>query len=315
MTGMNSPAPTDDVWVAATRRAVLERDIPDTRVASKRVSPFRRFLRRFLKQKTGMVAAVFLILVTLMAILTPLLLPIDPNVQNLRNILQWPGGEHLLGTDDLGRDVLARLMHGTRISLMAAVQATSIAVAIGLPLGLIAGYVGGAVDKTIMFVNDAIMAMPGLLLAIAIVGMLGPGLSNAMVAIGIVFAPQIIRIVRGSVLSVKEETYIEASRSIGTQSWSIVARHVLPNVRSPFIIAVSLMMGRAMLSEASLSFLGMGAQYPDASWGAMLGRAFTYVDRAPFLIVFPGIAIAVVVLAFNIVGDAMRDSLGREARG
>lgn len=205
-------------------------------------------------------------------------------------------------------------MTGTRVSLVAATQATLIAVALGVPLGLISGFFGGRVDRAIMFVNDAIMAMPGLLLAIAIVGMLGRGLTNAMIAIGIVFVPRVLRIVRGSVMEIKEETYIEASRSIGTPTGRIIRQHVLRNVRSPLIVGVSLLTGRAMLNEASLSFLGLGAEYPEASWGAMLGRALPYVDRSPFLIVFPGIAIALVVLAFNVAGDALRDSLGRETR-
>lgn len=306
--------PSTDVWVVATRRALEQGEIPQSSDSAARTKPWTRFTSRFLKQKAGVVAAAFLLLVVIIAAIGPLVAPLDPNEQNLGAILKYPSAEHLLGTDDLGRDVFSRLLFGTRVSLLAAVQATVIGVALGLPLGLIAGYLGGRTDRVIMFVNDAVMSMPGLLLAIAIVGMLGPGLTNAMVAIGIIFAPHILRIVRGSVLEVKEETYIEASRSIGTPMPRIIFQHVLPNVRSPFIVGVSLMAGRAMLNEASLSFLGMGAQYPEASWGAMLGRAFPYVDRAPFLIVFPGITIAVVVLAFNVAGDALRDSLGRETR-
>lgn len=306
--------PTTDVWVAAARRALEQRETLQAGTPKARTRPWTRFKTRFLKQKAGVAAVVFLAAVVLAAVLAPWIAPLDPNEQNLQAILKYPSAQHWLGTDDLGRDVLSRLLFGAQVSLTAAVQATAIAVVIGLPFGLLAGYLGGKADQAIMFVNDAVMSMPGLLLAIAIVGMLGPGLGNAMIAIGIVFAPHILRIVRGSVMEVKEETYIEASRSIGTPMPRIIAHHVLRNVRSPFIVGVSLMTGRAMLSEASLSFLGMGAQYPEASWGAMLGRAFAYVDRAPFLIVFPGIAIAVVVLAFNVSGDALRDSLGRETR-
>ncbi|MCG2623431.1 ABC transporter permease [Arthrobacter sp. I2-34] len=313
-TSERTPDPTADVWVEATRRAIQERESGYRRNTKERTKPWARFKKRFLKQRAGMVAVVFLLLVVLTAVFAPWLAPLDPNKQNLGQILQYPSAEHLLGTDDLGRDVLSRLLYGAQVSLVAAVQATGIGVLLGLPFGLIAGYAGGRTDRAIMFVNDALMSMPGLLLAIAIVGMLGPGLTNAMVAIGIVFAPHILRIVRGSVMEVKEETYIEASRSLGTPTSRIIVDHVLRNVRSPFIVGVSLMTGRAMLNEASLSFLGMGAQYPDASWGAMLGRAFPYVDRAPFLIIYPGIAIALVVLAFNIAGDALRDSLGRETR-
>lgn len=306
--------PPTDVWVAATRRALEQGDAHTALESKARTKPWARFKSRFMQQRAGVVAATFLLLVIIVSIIAPWITPMDPHEQNLQVILQYPSAEHWLGADDLGRDVLSRLLVGAQVSLLAAVQATAIAVALGLPFGLVAGYLGGKIDRGIMFVNDAVMSMPGLLLAIAIVGMLGPGLTNAMIAIGIVFAPQILRIVRGSVMEVKEETYIEASRSIGTPMLQIIGQHVLRNVRSPFIVGVSLLAGRAMLSEASLSFLGMGAQYPEASWGAMLGRAFPYVDRAPFLIVFPGIMIAVVVLAFNVAGDALRDSLGRETR-
>lgn len=307
--------PTEsDVWVEATRRAIRNRVPGASDLSHARTKPWARFKKRFLQQRAGLVALGFLLVVVVVAMLAPWIAPLDPNAQNLGAILQYPSAEHWLGTDDLGRDVLSRLLYGAQVSLVAALQATGIAVLLGLPFGLLAGYLGGRVDQGIMFVNNALMSMPGLLLAIAIVGMLGPGLTNAMVAIGIVFAPHILRIVRGGVMEVKEETYIEASRSIGTPTHTIIISHVLRNVRSPFIVGVSLMTGRAMLNEASLSFLGMGAQYPEASWGAMLGRAFPYVDRAPFLIIYPGIAIAVVVLACNVAGDALRDSLGRETR-
>ncbi|WP_406068855.1 ABC transporter permease [Micromonospora sp. NBC_01638] len=306
--------PPVDVWAEATAREI-ERGASAVQESSmRRTTPWRHFRTRFGRQRSGVVAVGFLAFATVVAIMGPYVTPHDPNVQNLQAILQYPSSAHWLGTDDLGRDVLSRLMTGTRVSLVAATQATLIAVALGVPLGLISGFFGGRVDRAIMFVNDAIMAMPGLLLAIAIVGMLGRGLTNAMIAIGIVFVPRVLRIVRGSVMEIKEETYIEASRSIGTPTGRIIRQHVLRNVRSPLIVGVSLLTGRAMLNEASLSFLGLGAEYPEASWGAMLGRALPYVDRSPFLIVFPGIAIALVVLAFNVAGDALRDSLGRETR-
>lgn len=306
--------PPVDVWAEATAREVERGASAVQKESKRRITPMRRFLIRFGKDRVGVVAVAFLALCAILAIVAPWVTPHDPNAQNLQAILQYPNSAHWLGTDDLGRDVLSRLIAGTRVSLVAALQATLIAVIFGVPLGLISGFFGGWVDRSIMFVNDAIMAMPGLLLAIAIVGMLGPGLTNAMIAIGIVFVPRILRIVRGSVMEIKEETYIEASRSIGTPTGRIIRQHVLRNVRSPLIVGISLLTGRAMLNEASLSFLGLGAQYPESSWGEMLGRAFPFVDRAPFLIVFPGIAIALVVLAFNMAGDSLRDSLGRETR-
>lgn len=312
---IDARGPARDVWAEATRREAERVLTAAPATAIERVKPWGRFKKRFVSQKSGVVAVLCLLLVVLVAIFESWIAPLNPDKQELASALQGPSGEHWLGTDDLGRDVFSRLVYGTRVSLFAAGLATGIAVLLGLPFGLISGYLGGRVDRVIMFVNDAVMAMPGLLLAIAIVGMLGPGLTNAMVAIGLVFAPRVLRIVRASVMEVKEETYIEASRSIGTPTLRIIRTHVLRNVRSPLIVAVTLLVGRAMINEASLSFLGMGAQYPQASWGAMLGRALPFVDRAPTLIILPGVAIAVVVLACNVAGDVLRDSLGREARG
>lgn len=306
--------PPVDVWALATQRELEASAARTSTTTVERIKPWKRFRTRFAKQHSGVVAVICLALVVVVAVFQSWIAPHDPSDQDLSAVLQGPSASHWLGTDELGRDVFSRLVFGTRVSLLAAAQATGIAVVLGLPFGLLGGYLGGRVDRVIMFVNDALMAMPGLLLAIAIVGMLGPGLTNAMVAIGLVFAPRVLRIVRASVLEVKEETYIEASRSIGTPTLRIIRQHVLRNVRSPLIVAVTLLVGRAMINEASLSFLGMGAQYPQASWGAMLGRALPFVDRAPMLIVFPGLAIAVVVLACNVAGDVLRDSLGRETR-
>lgn len=278
------------------------------------VSARRRFLRRFLRQRVAVAAAIVLLLLVAIAVIGPAITPYDPNAQELRSVLQAPGDGHLLGTDELGRDVLSRLIVGTRVSLQAAAQATLVALALGVPIGLIAGYLGGRLDRLVMLVNDAFMALPALIMAVAIVGVLGPGLTNAMIAVGIVFAPRVLRLVRASVLEVKEETYVEASIAIGTSTARILARHILPNILSPLIVATSLMTARAMLAEAGLSFLGLGVQPPDASWGAMLGRAFRYTQQAPYLIYYPGIAIALSVLAFNLLGDGIRDSLGREVR-
>jgi peptide/nickel transport system permease protein len=278
------------------------------------VSVRRRFVRRFRRQPSALVALGFLVLMTLIALFAPLLAPHDPTTQNLRGALQPAGGAHLLGTDDLGRDVLSRLIFATRISLLAAVQAVAVAVAIGVIPGVVAGYLGGFVDALTMRITDAIMSFPPLILAIALVGVLGPNLTNAMIAIGILYSPRFLRLMRGTVLSVREETYIEASRSVGCSTPRIIRRHVLPNVMSPLLVQVSLVAGFAMLAEASLSFLGLGVQPPDASWGSMLGRAVRTIDRAPMLVVYPGALIAATVLALNLLGDGLRDSLGRETR-
>ncbi|WP_261763823.1 ABC transporter permease [Pseudonocardia asaccharolytica] len=279
------------------------------------MSAKRRFLRRFLRSRVAVVALLVLLLGAAAAVFAPALAPVDPLAQDLGKVLRPPGGENLLGTDELGRDVLSRLLFGARVSLLAAVEGTAIALLLGVLPGLAAGYLGRRVDRIIMLFTDALMSYPAIILAIAIIGAIGPGLTNAMLAVGIITAPRVVRLVRGVVLGIREETYIEASRTIGTPTARIIVRHVLPNALAPVIVFGSIMAGQAMLIEAGLSFLGLGVQPPDASWGSMLGTAFRYVSRSPTLIVFPGLAIAVTVLAFNVLGDGLRDSLGRENRG
>ncbi|WP_433504044.1 ABC transporter permease [Pseudonocardia halophobica] len=273
-----------------------------------------RFVRRFRRQKLALAALVYLVLVVLAAALAPLLATHDPLAQNLGSVLQQPGGGHVLGTDDLGRDVFSRALYAGRVSLVAAAQAVGVAVVLGVIPGLIAGYAGRKVDAVIMRLTDALMSFPPLILAIAFVGVLGPSLTNAMFVIGVIFAPRFVRLVRGTVLSIREETFVEASRSIGTPTPRVILRHVLPNALSPLIVQISLTAAMAMLAEASLSFLGLGVQPPDASWGSMIERGFRYTATAPWLTVFPGLLIALTVLAFNILGDGLRDSLGREIR-
>jgi ABC-type dipeptide/oligopeptide/nickel transport system permease subunit len=273
-----------------------------------------RFLRRFRRQVPALIALGYLVLVVLSALCAPLLATHDPLQQNLSGVLQPPGGGHVLGTDDLGRDVFSRALYAGRISLLAAAQAVAVAVVLGVVPGLIAGYAGRRVDAVIMRVTDALMSFPPLILAIAFVGVLGPSLTNAMFVIGVIFAPRFVRLVRGTVLSIREETFIEASRSIGTPTARVIRRHVLPNALSPLIVQISLTAAMAMLAEASLSFLGLGVQPPDASWGSMIERGFRYTAAAPWLTIFPGLLIALTVLAFNLLGDGLRDSLGRETR-
>jgi peptide/nickel transport system permease protein len=273
-----------------------------------------RFLRRFRRQRLALAALVYLVLVVLAAALAPLLATHDPLAQNLGSVLQQPGGGHVLGTDDLGRDVFSRALYAGRVSLLAAAQAVGVAVLLGVVPGLVAGYAGRKVDALIMRLTDALMSFPPLILAIAFVGVLGPSLTNAMFVIGVIFAPRFVRLVRGTVLSIREETFVEASRSIGTPTPRVIVRHVLPNALSPLIVQISLTAAMAMLAEASLSFLGLGVQPPDASWGSMIERGFRYTATAPWLTVFPGLLIALTVLAFNVLGDGLRDSLGREIR-
>ncbi len=277
-------------------------------------SPARRFVRRFRHDRAAMTASVVLLVIVVCAVAAPLLAPYDPDAQSLTDRLQAFNGDHWLGTDDLGRDVLSRLLFASRVSLIAAVQATAVGVVLGVPTGLVAGYARGVIDNVLGRIADAMMSIPALLLALAIVGVLEPNLTSAMIAIGIVYAPRLFRITRSAALSVREETFVEAARSVGAGPWRIVTGHVLPNVLSPLIVQVSLSMGFAILFEASISFLGLGVQPPDASWGSMLGRSTRFFEQSPHLVVVPGVMILVTVLAFNVIGDGIRDSLGKEVR-
>ncbi|MCW2580842.1 MAG: putative oligopeptide/dipeptide transporter integral rane subunit [Blastococcus sp.] len=263
-------------------------------------------LERFLDERLAVAAGLFLLLVVVVAVLAPVLAPSDPAEQDLVNSFQSPSSAHWLGTDELGRDLFSRFLHGARTSLLAALQAVAIALLIGLPLGLLAGYLGGLVDTVLSRVNDAVMSAPALVLAIAVVAVLGPGLTNAMLAIGIVFAPSLFRIVRGATLQVRAETYIEASRAIGCTPVRIMTRHVLRNIVPPVIAQVTILLGVSMLAEASLSFLGLGVRPPEASWGSMLRDAFDQIYSVQYLVWAPGIAIGLTVLAFSQLGDGIR---------
>ena len=277
-------------------------------------TPFRRFRRRFLGQRVAVVAALLVLVIILLALFAPWIAPYDPLQQNLRNTLQGPSWQHWLGTDETGRDVMSRMIFGSRVSMLAAGQAVLLAIVLGVPPGLVAGFFGGWVDTVVSRINDTVMSFPPLILAIAIVGVFGPSLRNAMIAVGVIFAPRFLRLTRGSVLAVKEETFVEASRSIGTPTIRILRTRILPNVMSPLLVQTSLSLGFAMLAEAGLSFLGLGVQPPEASWGAMVGRAYRFLNQSPTLVIFPGLAIVIAVLAFNLLGDGLRDSIGREVR-
>jgi ABC-type dipeptide/oligopeptide/nickel transport system permease subunit len=266
-------------------------------------------LERFLDERAALVALGFLVLVVLAAALAPWLVSSPPNQMNLDAVSSPPSAAHWLGTDELGRDLVSRFLHGARTSLLAGLQAVVIALLIGLPLGLLAGYVGGFVDTVVSRVNDAVMSAPALVLAVAVVAVLGPGLTNAMLAIGIVFAPSLFRIVRGATLQVRSETYIEASRAIGCRPSRIVVRHVLLNIITPVLAQVTILAGVSMLAEASLSFLGLGVRPPDPSWGSLLRDAFDNLYTAPYLVYPPGIAIGLTVLALSQLGDGVRATL------
>jgi peptide/nickel transport system permease protein len=273
------------------------------------------FWKRFRRNKVAVVAAAFLTLLVLAAVLAPYLGLQDPNLQNLSEINKRPSGAHWFGQDDLGRDVFARIIYGARVSLWAAFLAVGLSLVIAIPLGLLAGFIGGWVDQSLMRISDAIQVIPALVLALVIAGILGPGVRNVALALALVFTPGVVRLVRGQVIGVREETYVEASRSIGAKPLFIIRKRVLHNVASPLIVQAAVTAGFALLAEASLGFLGLGVQPPTASWGTMLSRAFAQVYQAGWLLWIPGGAIAITVLCFNLVGDGLRDALGTETRG
>jgi len=243
------------------------------------------------------------------ALTAPWISPYEPNRQRLPDALQAPSAEHLLGTDENGRDVLSRILYGTQVSLAAGLFSVTIALSLGVTIGLVSGYFGGRVDNVLMRCMDALLAFPTLVLALAITATLGPGLRNAMIAIGIVGTPIFARLTRGQVLSVREREMVEAARTIGASHVRIMVKHILPNVMGPLIVQISLSVAVAILAEATLSFLGLGVQPPQPSWGSMVSRGKDYLDLAPWLAFAPGGAILLAVLGFNFVGDAVRDAM------
>ncbi len=280
-----------------------------------RIARFRRSrpVRQLLANRSAMVSLVFLLVLVLAAVLAPVLATHEPAKQSLMDQFQRPSGEHLLGTDMFGRDVYSRLLFSARVTLLAIVQAVVLASALGIPLGLLAGYVGGLVDAVLSRVSDALLALPPLILAIAIVGILGPGLTNAMIAIGIVLAPPQFRLSRAAAQSVSTETYIEAVRAMGCSPLRILWRHVLPNASSPLLVQMTFAAGIVVIAEASLSFLGLGAQAPSSSWGTMLRDAFDNIYQSPYFMVAPATMIVLTILAISTLGDGLRDAL--EGRG
>ncbi|GAA4409309.1 ABC transporter permease [Quisquiliibacterium transsilvanicum] len=251
----------------------------------------------------------FLLLLLVLSIAAPLIAPHSPIAQNLDNTLGVASALHPLGTDDLGRDVLSRLIHGAPVTLYASFLAVGIAIVLGVPVGLLAGFLGGWVDDAISRFIDALLSFPAIVLAIAVTGALGIGLTNGMISVGIVFAPQLARLVRARTLVVRKELYVDASRCFGASTGRILWRHVLPNTVQPVIVQVTLLLAAALLAEASLSFLGLGVQPPDPSWGAMLARAYLNMEIAPEQMYPPGLAILLTALAFNTLGESMRAAL------
>jgi peptide/nickel transport system permease protein len=255
-----------------------------------------------------------ILLVVLAAVLAPYVAPHDPIRQSWSAVRKAPSALHWLGTDEVGRDILSRILWGARASLMAGVVSVAIAIGVGVPIGLAAGYLGGIVDSVISRITDAMLACPFLILAIALAAFLGPSLGNAMIAIGITATPLFVRLTRGQVLSVKSEDYVEAARAVGNPHWRIALRHILPNVLPQLLVQATLTIATAIIAEASLSFLGLGQQPPAPSWGSMLNTAQRFLSQAPWMAIFPGLAIFVTVLSFNLFGDGLRDALDPRSR-
>ena len=266
------------------------------------------------KHRLAMIGLGIVLSLILIALLAPLLTPHDPIEQNLKERLASPCWEYPFGTDDLGRCILSRIMFATRVSLQVGVVVVGITATFGTLIGLLAGYRGGFIDEIIMRLVDVFMAFPGIILALVIAGLLGPGLFNVMLALSIVGWTSYARVVRGCVLSAKERTFIEASRAIGGGSFYIMFRHILPAVVAPVIVMATLGMGWTILSAAALSFLGLGSQPPTAEWGAMLNNGRTYLQTAWHLSTFPGLMIMITVLAFNFLGDGLRDAMDTRLR-
>lgn len=267
--------------------------------------------------KASLASGIFILILVVVAVVTklfPQVLPYDPYAQDLGSSLLAPSAEHWFGTDLQGRDIFCRVLVGTQISLTVGVIAVAISLSVGVLLGAVAGYKGGAWDTVIMRVMDMMLAIPSILLAIAIMAALGPGIEKAIVAIGLVAIPEYARIVRSEVLAIKENDYVAAARVIGNSNAAIVFRHVLPNVLPSIIVRATLGISTAILDAAALGFLGLGVQPPDAEWGDMLGRGRNELLRAPWLMVFPGLAITLAVLAFNLLGDGIRDGLDPKSR-
>jgi peptide/nickel transport system permease protein len=277
-------------------------------------SPGARAWRRLVRRKSALFGLVIIVALVLIAILAPLIAPYDPAQQSWTAIRKPPSTEHWLGTDESGRDLLSRVIFGARASLLAGVVSISIALGLGVPIGLLAGYGGKWVDALISRVTDAMLAIPFLILAIALAAFLGPSLQNAMIAIGLTATPIFVRLTRGQVMAVKVEDYVEAARAVGNPAVRIAVKHILPNILPALIVQATISIATAIIAEASLSFLGLGQQPPAPSWGSMLNTAQRFLTNAPWMAVWPGLAIFLAVLSFNILGDGLRDALDPKER-
>lgn len=288
-----------------TAPSVLLEPLPDRQSAG----PWRRAWRKLRRRRSAMFGAVVVLGFVLLALGAAWIAPQDPIATDWGAIRKAPTAAHPFGTDEIGRDVLSRVVWGTQASLLAGVVSVSISLMLGIPIGLLAGFAGGFIDLLISRLADAFLACPFLILAIAMAAFLGPSLTNAMIAIGVSATPIFVRLTRAQVLNVKVEDYVESARALGASPLRIVLRHILPNAVAPLVVQATLAIAAAVIAEASLSFLGLGQQPPAPSWGSMLNTAKNYVDNAPWMALWPGAAIFLLVLAFNLLGDGLRDAL------
>lgn len=269
----------------------------------------KRWVRHFLKSPVALISLICVVLALVLALGADVVAPQDPLVQDVRNRLAGPSWDHPFGTDALGRDVLSRVIHGTRVSLIAAFSAVALSAIVGVGFGIIAGYIGGLVDEAIMRVVDAVVAFPAIILALAFVTAFGATLRSVIIALAIVSMPLYARLMRAQILSVKQSDFVLAARSVGAHPWRIMARHMLPNVMAPIVVASTLGMSYAILAEASLSFLGAGVQPPTPTWGGMLNDAARYIHTNMYMTIFPGAAIFILVLSLNYLGDTLQDAM------
>ena len=274
-----------------------------------RAVPRSKVLRRLLRRPAASIGLAVIAGFVVVALGASVVAPYDPIATSFATVRKAPSVAHWFGTDEIGRDVLSRIVYGARASLLAGVVSVLISISVGVPIGLLAGYAGGMTDMLISRVTDALLACPFLILAIALAAFLGPSLTNAMIAIGISATPVFIRLTRGTTLAVKAEDFVLAARAIGNAPWRVAIRHVLPNIVPPLLVQATLAIAAAVIAEASLSFLGLGQQPPQPSWGSMLNTAKNYIDNSPWMAIWPGVSIFLLVLSFNVVGDGLRDAL------
>ena len=277
-------------------------------------SPAQLAISRFLGRPAAVAGLIVITIFVLVAVAAPLVAPFDPAATSWSLVRKAPSAAHWMGTDENGRDVFSRVVYGARASLLAGVVSVLIAGGIGVPVGLLAGFLGGWVDVVVGRIVDAMLACPFLILAIALAAFLGPDLTNAMIAIGVTAAPVFVRVARGATIDAATNEYVEAARALGNPPWRVAVRHVAPNIVPPVLVQATLAIATAIIAEASLSFLGLGQQPPAPSWGSMLNSAQRFLTQAPWLAIFPGAAIFVAVLAFNLVGDGLRDALDPRRR-